>query len=147
MKKENKSLTASMEDYLEMIYRLSVDTGFTRIHELSSALNVRPPSATKMVQRLAELKLIKYEKYGVLILEENGKLLGSELLKRHNIIENFIKIIGVDETNALEETEKIEHTVSTKTIECIDTFLHFIEENPDVLTQYYQYRFEHTSEQ
>ena len=52
MKNVDKLLTASMEDYLEMIYRLSYDNGFTRIHELSSALNVQPPSATKMVQKL-----------------------------------------------------------------------------------------------
>ena len=79
-------------------------------------------------------------------LEENGKLLGSELLKRHNIIESFIKIIGVDETNALEETEKIEHTVSTKTIECIDEFINFIGENPDVIMRYYEYRRNHLEE-
>ena len=31
MKKENNFLTPSMEDYLEMIYRLSLNTGFTRL--------------------------------------------------------------------------------------------------------------------
>lgn len=69
MKKENNSLTASMEDYLEMIYRLSIKTGFVRLHELANALNVQPPSATKMVQKLAELNLINYEKYGVITRE------------------------------------------------------------------------------
>jgi Mn-dependent transcriptional regulator len=125
-----------MEDYLEMIYRLSIQNGFTRIHELARALNVQPPSATKMVQRLTELKLLKHDKYGVLILEENGKILGSELLKRHNVIENFIKIIGVEEKDALNETEKIEHTVSEKTIRCIEDFLEFIKQNPDIISRY-----------
>jgi Mn-dependent DtxR family transcriptional regulator len=143
MKKDCKSLTASMEDYLEMIYRLSIDNGFTRINELSKALNVQSPSATKMVQRLAELKLLKYEKYGVLLLEQEGKTLGNELLTRHNIIESFIKIIGVDKTDALQETEKIEHTVSKKTIKCIEDFIEFIKENPDILTRYSAYRFTH----
>ena len=68
MKNEEDSLTASMQDYLEMIYRLSLNTGFTRVHELSDALNVQPPSTTKMVQKLAQLKLLKYEKYGVYTL-------------------------------------------------------------------------------
>ena len=89
MKKGENLLTASMEDYLEMIYRLSLNTGFTRIHELSNALNVQPPSATKMVQKLAELKLLKYEKYGVVTLEQDGKKLGQVLLNRHNIIESL----------------------------------------------------------
>jgi Mn-dependent DtxR family transcriptional regulator len=143
MKKDNKSLTASMEDYLEMIYRLSIDNGFTRINELSKSLNVQSPSATKMVQRLAVFKLLKYEKYGVLLLEEEGKRLGNELLIRHNIIENFIKIIGVDKTDALQETEKIEHTVSKKTTKCIEDFVDFIKENPDISTRYSAYRFTH----
>ena len=33
MKKENKLLTASMQDYMEMIYRLYKKNGFIRINE------------------------------------------------------------------------------------------------------------------
>lgn len=73
MKKEDSKLTASMEDYLEMIYRLSLNKGYLRINELSNALNVQPPSATRMVQKLSEERLVKYEKYGIIILEESGK--------------------------------------------------------------------------
>lgn len=132
MKKEDNSLTASMEDYLEMIYRLSLNNGSARVHELSDALNVQPPSATKMVQKLAELKLLKYEKYGVLILEEDGKILGEELLKRHNVIESFLRILNVSESVVLEETEKIEHTLSKQTTKCIQDFVQFINDNPEI---------------
>jgi len=140
MKKEDNSLTASMEDYLEMIYRLSINTGFTRIHELSDALNVQPPSATKMVQKLAELQLLKYEKYGILILEKAGKVLGEELLSRHNIIESLLRILNVSESNVLEETEKIEHTISKETAGCFRDFVKFIEKNPDIAAEFKAYR-------
>lgn len=140
MRKEDKPLTASMEDYLEMIYRLSLNTGFTRIHELSHALNVQPPSATKMVQKLAELQLLKYEKYGVLILEEKGKILGDELLNRHNVIENFLRILDVSESDVLEETEKIEHTLSKQTTKCFQDFLQFIKDNPEIVSRFKTYR-------
>ncbi len=140
MKKENNSLTASMEDYLEMIYRLSLNTGFTRIHELSNALNVQPPSATKMVQKLAELKLLKYKKYGILVLEEDGKNLGEALLNRHNIIESFLRILDVSEPDILEETEKIEHTISNKTTKCFQDFVQFIKDNPHVVAEFKTYR-------
>ena len=56
-------ITASMEDYIEMIYRLSSDKGFTRVGDLSKKLNVRPASTTKMIQKLNELSLVIYEKY------------------------------------------------------------------------------------
>lgn len=133
MKKEDNSLTASMEDYLEMIYRLSSNTGFTRIHELSEALNVQPPSATKMVQRLGEMKLLKYEKYGVIMLEEEGRKLGEVLLKRHNTIETLLRFLGVPPSQILVETEKVEHTISQETIGCFEEYIEFIKENPDVV--------------
>lgn len=139
MKKEDNSLTASMEDYLEMIYRLSMDTGFTRMHELSDALNVQPPSATKMVQKLSELNLINYEKYGVITLKPEGKRLGDMLLKRHNTVEKFLKILGVND-NILEETEKIEHTLSDETLKCFTDFVNFIINNPDIDIRYQSYR-------
>jgi len=136
MKKEGNSLTASMEDYLEMIYRLSMNTGYTRIHELSAALNVQPPSATKMVQRLGELKLLKYEKYGIILLEENGRKMGETLLKRHNIIEALLKVLGVSEKVILVETEKVEHTLSYETIKCFEKYIDFINDNPDIIIKF-----------
>lgn len=141
MKKEDNALTASAEDYLEMIYRLSLDTGFTRMHELSQALNVQPPSATKMVQRLAELDLLKYEKYGVIMLGEDGKKLGETLLKRHETIENFLRMLGIQESNILEQTEKIEHTISVQTVKCFEDFINFLNENSDIVSRFKEYRY------
>lgn len=136
MKKEDSSLTASMEDYLEMIYRLSINTGFTRMHELSNALNVQPPSATKMVQKLAEQNLLDYEKYGVILLKESGKVMGKALLTRHNIIENFLKLLGISNENVLEETEKIEHTISNETLKCFERFASFLNQNNEIIEIY-----------
>lgn len=139
MKKEDNALTASMEDYLEMIYRLSINVGFTRIHELSDALNVQPPSATKMVQKMSELDLLKYEKYGVILLKESGKKIGESLLKRHKIIEEFFRIIGVPEADILQETEKMEHTVCDKTVNRLNDCVSFLNDNPDVLLRFKEY--------
>jgi Mn-dependent DtxR family transcriptional regulator len=139
MKKEDNKLTASMEDYLEMIYRLSIDTGFTRIHDLSAALNVQPPSATKMVQRLGELNLLKYEKYGVIVLQEAGIKRGKDLLKRHNTIEELLRVLGLPEKNIVSETEKIEHTLSDETTKFFERYINFIKDNPDITEKFYVY--------
>lgn len=139
MKKEYDTLTASMEDYLEMTYRLSEQIGFTRIHELAKALNVQPPSATKMVQKLAELKFVKYEKYGIIILTESGKSMGKYLLKRHNIIEGFFKVLGISDS-VLEQTEKVEHTISNETVEYFEDFIAFIQERPEIISDFDLFR-------
>ena len=140
MRKENNPLTASMEDYLEMLYRLSLKTGFVRIHELSEALNVQPPSATKMVQRLSELGLLNYEKYGIIILNEDGKLLGEILIKRHKVIESFLRMLGVPEINILQETEKMEHTMSAHTVRCLEIHVNFLSNHPDILDEYIKFK-------
>jgi Mn-dependent DtxR family transcriptional regulator len=140
MKKNENLLTASMEDYLEMIYRLSLKSGFTRINELSDALNVHPPSATHMVQRLGKHNLLKYEKYGVIVLKDEGKILGELLLKRHNTIEIFLKKLGVPEEVLLVETEKIEHTISENTTKCFEDFIEFIDANKDIEDRFNKYK-------
>lgn len=136
MSRVDRNLTATMEDYIEMIYRLSEEKGYTRMSEVSNSLNVQPPAATRMVQKLALLKLIKYQKYGILELEEAGKQIGASLLARHNIVEKFLKQIGVKDSAILEETEKTEHTVSKETLKCMQGFLEFIEKNPDFSSDY-----------
>lgn len=139
MKKDSNLLTPSMEDYLEMIYRLSYKTGFTRINELSEALNVQPPSVTRMVQKLAEIDFVNYEKYGVITLTEKGRQRGVKLLIRHNLIESFLRVLGVSRS-IFDETEKIEHTVNSETLECIQDYLNFLQENPDILEKFRIYK-------
>lgn len=122
-------ITASMEDYIEMIYRLSNETGFTRVGDLSKALHVKPASITKMIKKLDELSLVNYEKYGYIKLTGDGSSYGEYLLYRHNTIEKFLKTIGVNK-NILEETEKIEHVLSKETFERIEYFIEIIEDHP-----------------
>ena len=119
----HSSVTASQEDYIEMIYRISKDNGYVRIYELSKMLNVKPSSVTKMVQKLSDLGYLKYQKYGVIVLENKGLEFGKKLLNRHNTVESFLRILKVSEENILTETEKIEHTISEETLNCIDNFV------------------------
>lgn len=138
----NHGLTPSMEDYLEMIFRLSQDKNHTRINDLATALNVQPPSATKMVQRLAEGQYLKYERYGVLELTAKGQKVGAQLLKRHQTLEEFFRLLGVRD-NLLKDTEKIEHSLSHETLDCICLFVEFAQQYPEIIQRFQAFR--HTS--
>jgi len=111
-------LSPSMEDYLEMIYRLAVPKGYTRSSDLAAALNVQPPSASKMVQKLADLTYLHYQKYGIIELSESGRLIGEYLLYRHEIICKFLKFLGGRHI-ILKENEMIEHSLSIETVNMI----------------------------
>lgn len=129
------ALTPAMEDYLEMIFRGCNQQKYFRINELAENLNVRASSATKMVQKLGEYGFIKYKKYGILELTNNGKELGAFLLMRHNIIEKFLSMIGIEE-NLLKETELIEHYISPSTLEHLNLLNQFFLSKPDQLLDF-----------
>ncbi len=135
MKRDDDLLTASMEDYLEMVYRLSRESGFTRVNELASSLNVQPPSVSKMIQKLAEQGMVNYEKYGYITLTRKGKKLGKELLYRHQVVEDFLRLLGVSE-GLLEQTEKIEHTLHPPTLKELARLVRFFKERPELVSDY-----------
>lgn len=146
LKQNKKLLTSSMEDYLEMIYRNSLSEGFMRMNTLAGLLNVRASSASKMVQKLGELGFMKYEKYGILKLTPKGESIGKYLLTRHNVIETFLKTIGVTE-NLLGETELIEHNISIETLKNINLLNKFLSRHPEVLVWFEEYKTLHAGEE
>lgn len=141
LNQEERRLTSAMEDYLEMVYRSSGAEGYVRINTLSELLNVKPPSATKMVQKLTKMGFLDYKRYGIISLTEKGREIGEFLLKRHNAVECFLKLIGMGE-NTLVETELIEHNIGSKTLENITVLNRFFEKNPEIAQKLRQFRGE-----
>jgi Mn-dependent DtxR family transcriptional regulator len=121
--RQENELTPSMEDYLEMTCRLCLSDGYTRGGELSRLLNVRPPSASKMIARLEELGYLKYDRYESVTLTEKGRDAGVYLIKRHNIIQRFLELVGSG--SPLEETELIEHSLSAATVSNLAELVEF----------------------
>lgn len=140
-RKESRTPTSAMEDYLEMVYRNAQNEGYMRINTLAELLNVRPSSATKMVQKLSLHGFLDYKKYGIIVLTEKGRELGRFLLERHNIIERFLKSIGISE-NLLKETELIEHNVSDNTLRCINHLNYFFEKHPKIIEEFEKFKTE-----
>ena len=139
MEQSKRHLTSAMEDYLEMIYRYSMEEGYIRIGQLAGLLNVRAPSASKMVQRLSELGLLKFRKYGIIMLNDNGKEIGRYLLERHRLLENFLRLLGCEE-NLLELTELMEHVVNQELLRNIQVLNDFFLEHEEVMDKYNEYR-------
>ncbi|MGL5751360.1 MAG: metal-dependent transcriptional regulator [Paraclostridium sp.] len=69
---KDNELTPSEEDYLEMIYRLHLGSKQVKVAQLAHSLNVKNPSASKMVKRLQSKNLLNHENYGNLILTDKG---------------------------------------------------------------------------
>jgi Mn-dependent DtxR family transcriptional regulator len=121
--------TPSMEDYIEQIYMLIEEKGYARVSDIAEALSVHPSSVTKMVQKLDKDEYLVYEKYRGLVLTSKGKKIGKRLVFRHDLLEQFLKIIGVKDENIYNDVEGIEHHLSWDSIDRIGDLVQFFEED------------------
>ena len=127
---EETELTAAMEDYLEMICRLSGEEEPVRLGSLAKALHVKPSSASKMILLLKEEGYLKGKKYASLSLTEKGERVGRYLLYRHQVVVRFLCLLNHTQ-DELEQAERIEHYFNQATIENLAELVNRLEkENP-----------------
>lgn len=121
--------TPSMEDYLERIYLLIDDKGYARVSDIAEALEVHPSSVTKMIQKLDQTEYVIYEKYRGFVLTPKGKKVGKRLVFRHELLETFMRIIGVSDEKIYNDVEGIEHHLSWDAIDRIGDLVQYFEED------------------
>ncbi|EZH67740.1 manganese transport transcriptional regulator [Bacillaceae bacterium JMAK1] len=134
--------TASMEDYLERIYQLIEDKGYARVSDIADTLEVHPSSVTKMVQKLDKSGYVVYEKYRGLILTSKGNKIGKRLVYRHELLEEFLQLIGVDESFIYQDVEGIEHHISWDAIDRIGDLVQYFKDDPTRLNALNNYHKE-----
>lgn len=134
--------TPGMEDYLEQIYLHIERNGLARASDIADSLDVLPSSVTKMVQRLDREGYVYYERYKGIELTEKGLAFGRKLVKRHDILEDFLRIIGVKEEKIYEDVEGIEHHLSWDAIDRITDLVEMMQEDETFLVKMKEKRIE-----
>jgi len=122
--------TPRAEDYLEVVYALIREKGYATTSDISSRLDVKPPTVSNMVAKLASRGYLKHEPYRGMRLTEQGEHLARSVMRRHEIISEFLSMIGVEQNVAYEDTEGIEHHVQPITIRRIEGLAEYLRENP-----------------
>ncbi|RKJ44083.1 transcriptional regulator MntR, partial [Butyricicoccus sp. 1XD8-22] len=74
-----------------------------------------------------------YEKYRGLTLTSKGERLGKRLVKRHELLEQFLRLIGVDEELIYADVEGIEHHLSWNSIDRIADLVQLLEEDAELV--------------
>ena len=127
-------LSFTEENYLKALLRLTVDhseKSDAGTNEIAGYLKVKPASATDMLKKLKEKKLVDYEKYGKITLTQLGKGKAIDIVRRHRLWETFLhdKLdFSWDEVHDI--AEQLEHIRSQKLIDKLDQYLGFPEFDP-----------------
>jgi Mn-dependent DtxR family transcriptional regulator len=136
-KKSSSALGSSsaVEDYLERILELINSKGYARVVDIASRLKISQASVTNMVQRLDAEGLLKYEKYRGLVLTSAGARLARKIARRHRLLTDFLKLLGVDEQVIRHDVEGMEHHISTPTLRAIERLTAQLRRRPAMLSR------------
>jgi DtxR family Mn-dependent transcriptional regulator len=111
-------LTAPVEDYLKAIYAFERDGRAAATNDIAQRLAIAPASVSGMVQRLAEARLVEYERYKGVRLTAAGRVAALKTLRRHRVIEAYlVHALGYGWDGVHEEAERLEHAASDTLID------------------------------
>jgi Mn-dependent DtxR family transcriptional regulator len=54
-------------------------------------------------------------------------------MDRHDLLEQFLRLIGVSEDKIYQDVEGIEHHLSWDSITCIENLVEYLEKNPELV--------------
>ncbi|KNF08084.1 iron dependent repressor [Gottschalkia purinilytica] len=128
-------LSPSSEDYLEEVYRLSLNKDEIRIKDIADCLKVSMPSVVKGLRKLSILGYVIYSPYERIELTDKGIKKGKFLVERNGILKEFVKIIG-SKCDIEEEAEAMEHYLTISTIKSIEKLVKFFETNERILKMF-----------
>jgi DtxR family Mn-dependent transcriptional regulator len=114
-------LSESIENYAKAIYALEQRSNeAVTTNALAARLDVTPASASNMVKKLAELKLVTHEPYRGVRLTGKGRKVALEVLRHHRLLELYLaESLGVPWDRVHDEAEILEHVLSEELEELI----------------------------
>jgi len=107
-------LSPEMEDYLKAIHELQRDQEDpVSTSAIAESLEVTPPTATSMMEKLEERGLVEREKYKGVRLTEEGETIAIEVIRHHRLLETYLtEKLGYDWATVHEEADRLEHHIS-----------------------------------
>ncbi len=122
-----EGLSASLEDYLEVIFHLEQSNRVARAKDIADQMNVQRASVTGALKALAVRGLINYSPYSYITLTENGRGIARDVIRRHKTLkEFFMSTLQLGPEDAEANACRIEHAIAPEAVERLVRFLEFI---------------------
>ena len=108
-----EKLSASLEDYLEIICNYFNINKKIRAIDISRELGVSRASVTEALKKLSLKGYINYGRYEAISLTPIGREIAQKVVSRHNILQMFFeKNLGLTKEEASVNACKIEHVIT-----------------------------------
>jgi DtxR family Mn-dependent transcriptional regulator len=114
----------AVQDYLKAIHRLGGADQMVSPVDIVARLQVRAPSVTGMLKRLAEGGWIEYVPGRGARLTALGIAEARRVIRRHRLVELFLtRVLGLDWSEVDAEAERLEHAISPRLEQAIAAHL------------------------
>ena len=126
-----EGLSASLEDYLEVIYHLERSNRVARAKDIADQMNVQRASVTGALKALAARGLINYSPYSFITLTSAGRTVAQDIIHRHETLKEFFSAalqLAPEEAEA--NACRIEHAIDPMAVDRLVRFLEFIKMCP-----------------
>ncbi len=111
--KANEPLSATVEEYLETIYNMSMEDEVVIGARLAQKFGVSAPTVTEMLKRLVRDGYIEMDQKRLVTLTEVGSQAAEAVLRRHRLTERFlVDMLGMPWHQVHEEACRLEHFIS-----------------------------------
>jgi DtxR family Mn-dependent transcriptional regulator len=105
----------AVQDYLKAIHGLGGAEDVVSPLAIAARLQVRAPSVTGMLKRLADAGWIDYESGCGARLTAEGVTEARRVIRRHRLVELFLtRVLGLDWSEVDAEAEALEHAISPR---------------------------------
>lgn len=119
-------MTANVEDYLKLIYQKGGKDKRVSNKIIADNLDIAAPSVTEMITKLHKQGYVQYIPYKGSLITEKGIKSCLPLVKGHRLWEVFlIEYLGYSWSEAHEDADLLEHSMSIRLIERLDKFLNY----------------------
>ena len=122
-------LSEAVQDYLKVIYKLSrapEAAAMVSTTMIAERMEVSAASATNMIKKLAELRLLEHRPYQGVELTPSGVKMALEIVRHHRLLELYLRqALGYNWDTVDAEAERLEHAISEDFEDRIDEALGF----------------------
>lgn len=112
--------TATVEDYLQVIYNMVRDGKTVIAARLAEKMGVAAPTVWATLQRMQRDNLVELKERKEIFLSDSGWEAAESIIRRHRLTERLLTdLLGLQWHEAHEEAHRIEHAISPRVEEQI----------------------------
>jgi len=106
-------VSPTVEEYLEVIYRLEEKKGSAKTSDLAKELNVALGTITNTIESMEKQKLVTHKPYRGVKLSAKGQKIAVDVVRRHRLSERLLTdILRLDWSKAHDAACKLEHAIA-----------------------------------